>query len=187
MVYIGFFVQQVPNDDPLTGNGTSLPDGAGMVEGEEAELTEEQIAKNKEAEEAFKVQASCFATASGNDTSVQHALQACGITYAFTGWMVMLFDVSQSHNRQSKVLERSVVSCMHALNSTARLPSNRLQPIARGRFLEFLTHCIITASQLLGRQDINKMLLWHRLRWRQWQRRRVTCLTPWLWMRPKFV
>ncbi len=55
MVYIGFFVQQVPNDDPLTGNGTSLPDGAGMLEGEDAELTEEQIAKNKEAEEAFKV------------------------------------------------------------------------------------------------------------------------------------
>ena len=61
MVYMGFFgVQQVTNDDPLSGSCTSLPDGAGTLKGEDAELTEEQIAKNKEAEEAFKVQASCF-------------------------------------------------------------------------------------------------------------------------------
>lgn len=50
-----FFVLQVPNDDPMLGSGTSLPGGEAAPEGEEAELTEEQIAKNKEAEEAFKV------------------------------------------------------------------------------------------------------------------------------------
>lgn len=50
-----FFVLQVPNDDPMLGHGTSLPGEEAAPEGEEAELTEEQIAKNKEAEEAFKV------------------------------------------------------------------------------------------------------------------------------------
>ncbi len=92
------FVQQVPNDDPLTGNGTSLPDGGGMLQGADAELTEEQIAKNKEAEEAFKVQASPFAVACVDNASMQHALQAYDMTYAFTGQLVMLYGVSQSHN-----------------------------------------------------------------------------------------
>lgn len=59
-----------------------------MVEGEEAELTEEQIAKNKEAEEAFKVQASCFDVACVDNASMQHALQPCDTTYVFTGRMV---------------------------------------------------------------------------------------------------
>lgn len=75
-----------------------------MLEGEDAELTEEQIAKNKEAEEAFKVQTSCFVIACVENASMQHALQACYITYAFTGQMIMLFDVRQSHNRQSEIL-----------------------------------------------------------------------------------
>ncbi len=145
-VHIGFFVQQVPNDDPLTGNGTSLPDGAGMVEGEDAELTEEQIAKNKEAEEAFKVYLSCSVIACVDAARMQHVLQPCDITYAFTGQMDMLFDVSQSHNRQSRSLQRFVVSCLHSLKSTARLPSNMLQPIAGRHLMDVLNHYTIIAG-----------------------------------------
>jgi len=171
----------------LSGKGTSLPDVAGMLEGEDAELTQEQIAKNKEAEEAFKVQASCFAIACGDNASMQHALHACVITDAFTGQMVTMHDVSESYNRQSKFMQWSAVSCLHALESTARLPSNMPQPIAGECLMDVFTHYIITASRLLRGQYSKKLLLWHRLRWRQWQRRRVTCLTPWLWMRPKFV
>lgn len=90
----------------MTGNGTSLPDGASKLEGEDAELTEEQIAKNKEAEEAFKVQASCFATACVDNASMQHALQPCDTTYVFNGRMVTWCNVNESYNRQSKVMQR---------------------------------------------------------------------------------
>lgn len=47
-------VGQVPNDDPLLGDGTSAPDGE-IDLGEDAEETEEQSEKRKEAEESFKV------------------------------------------------------------------------------------------------------------------------------------
>lgn len=53
-------ILQVPNNDPMQGNGTSLPDSGAAVDtalddGNTTERTEEQIQKSKEAEEAFKV------------------------------------------------------------------------------------------------------------------------------------
>lgn len=117
-----------------------------MLEGEHAELTEEQIAKTKEAEEAFKVKAT---VACSDNASMQHALQACDITDTFTGQMVTLCDVNELYNVQSKVVQRSAVSCLCALAATARLTSNRPQPIAGGGLMHIDTHYIITASQLL--------------------------------------
>lgn len=52
-------LEQVPNDDPMLGNGTSAPDGDLELD-EDAELTEEQIEKRKEAEESFKVIKACL-------------------------------------------------------------------------------------------------------------------------------
>ena len=63
---------------------------------------------------------------------MQHTWQACVITDAFTGLMVALCDMIESYNRQSKVMQRSAVCCLHALQATARLPSNMLQSIAGG-------------------------------------------------------
>ena len=49
-------VGQVPDDDALLGNGTSAPDGETALDGaQDAELTQEQSEKTKEAEESFKV------------------------------------------------------------------------------------------------------------------------------------
>lgn len=49
-------VGQVPDDDALLGNGTSAPDGELALDGaQDAELTQEQSEKTKEAEESFKV------------------------------------------------------------------------------------------------------------------------------------
>ena len=45
---------QVPVDDPLVGRGTSAPDGDIALE-EDADETQEQSEKRKEAEESFKV------------------------------------------------------------------------------------------------------------------------------------
>ena len=45
---------QVPNDDPMLGNGTSAPDGDLELD-EDAELTEKQVEQRKQAEESFKV------------------------------------------------------------------------------------------------------------------------------------
>ena len=45
---------QVPVDDPLVGEGTSAPDGDVALD-EDADETEEQREKRKEAEESFKV------------------------------------------------------------------------------------------------------------------------------------
>lgn len=47
-------VAQVPVNDALAGNGTSLPDGD-VALAEDAPETEEQSKRRKEAEESFKV------------------------------------------------------------------------------------------------------------------------------------
>ncbi len=86
---------------------------------------------------------------------MQHALQACDIIDAFTDQMVTLCDVNESHNRQSKVMQRSAVACLRAREAAARLPSNRPQPIAGGGFMHVQTHYIIIASHLLRGQNIN--------------------------------
>lgn len=60
--YLSKVAGQVPVDDALTGNGTSLPDGDAALD-EDASETEEQSERRKEAEESFKVQSLCISKA----------------------------------------------------------------------------------------------------------------------------
>ena len=53
-IYLNQRVGQVPVDDALAGDGTSVPDGDIALD-EDADETEEQSEKRKEAEESFKV------------------------------------------------------------------------------------------------------------------------------------